>query len=372
MSEQPPEPGRVPPAQPDPIGEENPQPAPPAQWAWVKPVVQPQLVETPPLEYHELFRGTRRYRWWKPLLAVVLGAIYYFTLSVVFTIPFIPYLLSSGALSLADPALDASNLVDTQRPVLILMSIGSVALMLPAALLAMLSVGLTPAGRLWSVALRIRWRWILRSLLPALVALMVMNALGIALDLATGSGSDLAGTAASRPGFDPQAALWSFVFVVLLVPLQATAEELVYRGMFMQTLGAWLGSVRGATAFAAFLRGPWLPIAIPAIAFGFSHIYDVWGWISVVVLALVAGWLSWRTGGLEAAIGLHIVNNIVAFGFLASGITGETAQVSESGGFMSALTAVIGFALYGWWMDRDFRRKDGVRTRIDLVEQRSA
>ncbi|MBN9613261.1 MAG: CPBP family intramembrane metalloprotease [Actinobacteria bacterium] len=346
------------------------QPAQPApqQWGWAAPPLQVQLAETPPLEYHQLLRGARRYRWWKPLLALLLGVIYYFTLSTVFGLAVImPYLATSGANALDPQSIMALALPDTQNPASMLLTLGSVALMIPAACLAMLSVGLSPARRLWSVALRIRWRWIARTALPAIAALLVMNGLGIALQLAFSGGAD-SGTGGEPPHIDPVPAIWSAVLVVLLVPLQSTAEEVVYRGMLMQTLGAWLGGVRGATGFANFLRGPWLPIAVPAIAFGFSHIYDVWGWIAVVVMALVAGWLTWRTGGLEAAISLHVVNNVVAFGFMIVGFGGETAQSESTGGPGSAIGSAIGLVLYAWWVDRDFRRNDGMRTRIDTIE----
>ena len=43
---------------------------------------------------------------------------------------------------------------DTQRPISLLLTLGSVAMMIPAVQLAMLSTGLSPVGRIWSVALR--------------------------------------------------------------------------------------------------------------------------------------------------------------------------------------------------------------------------
>lgn len=339
------------------------------QWAWVRPAEQVQWIETPPLEYHQLLRGAPRYRWWKPLLALVLGTFYYLTLAVVYGLTVIlPYFAISGEPFTEDSVM-AFAFLDTQKPVSLVMALGSVALMIPAALLAMLSVGLSPVSRLWSVALRIRWRWIGRTVLPALVALVVMNVLGIALELALAGGAGEE-ELAEMPVIDPALALWSLLIVVILVPIQATAEELVYRGLFMQSLGAWLGEVRGASAFASFVRGPWLPIAVPALAFGFSHIYDFWGWAAVVAMGVATGWVSWRTGGLEAAISLHVVNNLVAFSLMSAGLGGETAQTSDAGGPGSLVGTVIGLVLYVWWVDRDFRRRDGRRVRIDVVERR--
>jgi membrane protease YdiL (CAAX protease family) len=336
----------------------------------VPPLPQVRWVETPPLEYHQLMRGAPRYRWWKPLVALVLAFIYYLVLSAVFgIIVLVPYFLLAGGSLDADDLL-ALALPDTQQPVSIVLTLGSIALMIPAALMAMMSVGLNPWKRLWSVALRIRWRWIWRTVLPAFVALIVMNVVGIALEIAFAGGLESEAALGEGPELDVQAALLSLLFVLLLVPLQATAEELVYRGMFMQTLGAWLGGVRGTSRMAAFWRGPWLPIAVPAVLFGFSHIYDVWGFLAVTAMAVAAGWLSWRTGGLEAAISLHVINNLVAFGFLAAAVGGETGQTSDGGGAGSLIGSIVGLALFCWWVDRDFRRRDGRRTRIDMIEER--
>ncbi len=350
--------------------EQDPGPGQPQRWAQPQQWVQPRFVETPPLEYHQLLRGNLRYRWWKPLLALGAGAVYYLVLSTVFGMAvIIPYLVL-GDTGIESGFVDADAIMrlatpDTQNPVSMLLTLGSVALMLPAALLAMLTVGFHPAKRLWSVALRIRWRWILRSILPAIVALVIMDGVSVLLGLAV---PDPTAGAGRMPDLDMTAALWSGVLILLLVPVQSTAEELVYRGMFMQTLGAWLGGAGGASGFARFVRGPWIPIVLPAIVFGFSHIYDIWGWLAVVLMALAAGWLSWRTGGLEAAISLHVVNNLVAFGFMTMGAGGQTGQTSDGGGPSAAIGAAIGLTLYAWWMDRDFRRRDGMRTRIDLVQ----
>lgn len=346
------------------MNEQPPQPQP----AWARPVVQTVWRETQPLEYHQLLRGTPRYRWWKPLLGLLLGVIYYLTFSTIFLlVVMVPYSFVTGLDFFADPnALNDLALPDTQKPVSIVIGLGSVALMMPAATLAMLSVGLRPAGRLWSVATKIRWRWIGRTILPAFITLVITNVLGMVLEAAMSV--DDASTVAEPANFNLNAALLSVVFVLLLVPLQSTAEEMIFRGVFMQTLGAWLGGVRGA-GVGAFLRGPWIAIIVPAILFGFAHIYDIWGMLYVILMAVTAGWITWRTGGLEAAISLHVVNNVVVLSILASGVTGETGQQVESGGAAgSLLAAILGFAFFAWWVDRDFRKKDGRRTRIDLVE----
>ena len=102
----------------------------------------------------------------------------------------------------------------------------------------------------------------------------------------------------------------SALVILLLVPFQAAAEEYVFRGILMQSLGAWVR---------------WAPLAIvlPTVLFAFGHIYDIWGLLDVAAFGLAAAWITWRTGGLEAGIVMHTVNNVVLFLLLASGVLGR-------------------------------------------------
>ena len=382
--------------------------APAPQPAWARQAVEVQWEETEPLEYHQLLRGVPRPRWWKPLVGLLLGVLYYLTLSTGFTL----VMFSIAAATASGPLTQQDMLVlatpDTQRPLSMVTALGSIALMIPAALLAMLSVGLSPVGRLWSVALRIRWRWIGRAILPAFVALLVINAVGIGLGLLLAPSENQ--LAAEPPGFDANAALWSVLIILLLVPLQSTAEELVFRGAFMQAIGAWRNRVWfvivlavglplaalsfylsgglsgllekgsnvlivGALVFGAATLMRWrtgsplVAVALPSFVFAFAHIYEIWGMLSVASMALVAAWLVWRTGGLEAAITLHVVNNIVGFLMMTLAFGGETKQTAEGGSAISLLASVLGQVLFAWWIDRDFKRVDGRRTRIDRVQK---
>ena len=323
-------------------------------YAWARPPQQTRWVESEPLEYHRLLRGAPRYRWWKPLALLGLGVIYYFSLSVAFMLVLlVPYFVMNDVPFTQEAMLELA-LPNTQRPISLVLGLGSVALMIPAVWLAMLSVGLGKTGRIWSVATRVRWRWIGLAVLPAVIALFVINAVSIGAQLLFTGGADSGIN--SAPEIDWTLALISGVLILLLVPVQSAAEEFVYRGVMMQVLGSWI-------------RSPWPAIVVPSILFGLSHIYDIWGLLSVTAMGLSAAWLTWRTGGLEVAVTLHIVNNWVAFGFMVVGFGGETGQTANGGSLATLLGTVAGLALYTWWMDRMFVKRDGVRTRIDYIEE---
>ncbi len=377
---------------------------------WAKAAAEVQWVESQPLEYHQLLRGAPRFRWWKPVLGLLVGTVYYFTFSVIFSM-----IVAAAAGVFSDASMTADGftalfLPDTQNPLSLVMALGSIALMIPAALLGMLSVGLSPASRLWSVALRIRWRWIGRTIMPAFVALFVINGVGIFLDIIFASALGSGESASTPPpaDFNMTAALWSVLLILLLVPLQSSAEELVFRGAFMQAIGAWRNHIWftvllaagvpvgalvlyllsgfdglveqggrvlivGAVLFAAaalmrkFTGSPFIAVALPSLVFALAHIYEIWGMLSVGSMALIAAWLVWRTGGLEAAITLHVVNNLVGFMFMVFAVGGDTGQTAEGGSPIGLLAAVAGQVLFAWWVDRDFQRNDGRRTRIDMV-----
>ena len=91
--------------------------------------------------------------------------------------------------------------------------------------------------------------------------------------------------------------------IVLLTPLQAAGEEYAFRGYLTQ-------------AFGGAFRSRWIAVLVPALIFGAFHglgqslpiFFDRFAF------GVVAGILAIATGGLEAAIAMHVLNNFLAFG----------------------------------------------------------
>ena len=249
--------------------------------------------------YHRLALADRNHRWWMPLVEGVIGVGIYLVLSILFGIVIaftLPESLSEDILAM-----------DQMDPAVFLLLFGSVALMLPSVLLARLVLGPRPLGLVFSVAGRIRWRWLLTCLGAAAAVYVVVNAVGIGLDMTTGGGVPQLELA---PGFG-----WLVVLWLVVVPLQCTAEELVFRGYLAQTIGRWL-------------KHPAWAILLPVPLFVLGHTYDVWGQVSVGIMAVTMGVVTWRTGGLEAGIALHTVNNMVV---TAMGMVG-LADMNETSG----------------------------------------
>lgn len=85
-----------------------------------------------------------------------------------------------------------------------------------------------------------------------------------------------------------------------------------------------------------------------AVLFGAAHGWGTpWGFADLVVFAMVAGWLTVRTGGLEAAIGLHAVSNLLAFGVSAAVVDGlKTDDTAADAPWQVVAVDLTGIALY--------------------------
>jgi membrane protease YdiL (CAAX protease family) len=174
--------------------------------------------------------------------------------------------------------------------------------------LAVLVVHRERVGWLFSVTGRIRWGLLGWLFAGALVVVVVFFALGFLL-----------------PSSEPQqdvsvpatGTLLSLLAVILLsTPLQAAAEEVWFRGYLTQAVASWVARPSAGIALGA---------AVSAISFALAHgTQDIWLFGDRLAFGLVASWLAWRTGGLEAPIALHIANNLVSLTFTAA--TGSLAD----------------------------------------------
>ena len=91
--------------------------------------------------------------------------------------------------------------------------------------------------------------------------------------------------------------------MLLLTPLQAAGEEYAFRGYLTQ-------------AFGGLVRHPAVAVVVPSILFALAHgVGQSWPiFFDRLAFGLVAGTLVILTGGLEAGIAMHVLNNWAAFG----------------------------------------------------------
>jgi len=215
----------------------------------------------------------------------------------------------------------------------------SLAALIPAVILGLLAGHQLRPGMLHSVVGRMRWSFLFWCLL------IEVGVTAVILPLSVVTGGDVVSDA---PAADPLSfAAWLpfAIVIVLTTPLQAAGEEYGFRGYGMQALGAWV-------------RNPWFAIVVTSLLFAAAHgSQNPALFLNRFAFGMIAGWLTVRTGGLEAAIGIHVVNNMVvlliasASGQLAPSLTPTEAP------WGTALLDVVGMAVYALLALRLARRK---------------
>ncbi|MFF9087549.1 CPBP family intramembrane glutamic endopeptidase [Streptomyces sp. NPDC014991] len=291
-------------------------------------MTQPQSAEQ--LPYHRLARLSPRHRWWRPLLGTLVAAVTYLLTMVLLAV-----LLAALGAALGYPE-DADGWPEFGPVSSTAMDLLAIATGIPVVLLTVRWIGRRPAGTVSSVTGRLRLRWLTRCLLTAVPVLGLATG-GMLLLPADG---EPAAQWAGWPVFGRALAM-----LVVLVPLQAAAEEYVFRGWLTQTAGA-------------FVRSPWAALLPQAVLFAAAHGWGTpWGFADLVAFGVAAGWLTWRTGGLEASIALHAVNNLLAFGVSAAVVDGLSGdETAADAPWQVVALDVAGMALYtaavAWWLRR--------------------
>jgi hypothetical protein len=144
--------------------------------------------------------------------------------------------------------------------------------------------------------------------------------------------------------------LLALAIVVVTTPLQSAGEEYFFRGYLGQAIGA-------------LVRTPFVPILVTSVLFAAAHgSQDVPLFCDRLAFGLVAGWLVWRTGGLEAGIAMHAVNNLLALGIaISAGQLSDTLVVTGTSWLIALIdiALLVAFAAVVAW---SFRRA-GVRSR---------
>ncbi|MFJ8593179.1 lysostaphin resistance A-like protein [Streptomyces sp. NPDC093598] len=282
--------------------------------------------------YHRLDRATGRHRWWRSSVGTLLMAVAYVVLVLVLAV--VSYVLGTalGAPELPDGGADLGPVGNTA------MDLVSIAIALPLVLLATLWPARRPVGTVSSVTGRLRIGWLGWCLLAGLPPILLLTVTAFLLPGESGESDTWVGW---------RSFLAALAVLAVLVPLQAAAEEYVFRGWLIQAVGA-------------FLRSPWLVVVPQAVLFAAAHGWGTrWGFLGLLVNGLVMGLLTIRTGGLEAAIALHVLNNLLAFGASAAVVDGlvsdETAADAPWQLALAAMATDLLYAAIVLWLAR--RRK---------------
>ncbi len=162
---------------------------------------------------------------------------------------------------------------------------------------------------------------------------------------------------------------WYLVAVLLTTPLQAAGEEYFFRGYLMQAISltaadahrkeAPAGKWTRTADWMARQYPTWAGVIGSALVFALVHpIPNLEAFIYPLAFGLVSGWLVVKTGGLEASIAAHVVNNLIVYGFATySGTVVKvyTDRAIEWPALILAILSFAGFAAAAWWVGRKMK-----------------
>ena len=233
-----------------------------------------------------------KYRWYKPILVFIIGLIIMLIFQLILMVVF-------GAIY-GESAMDIitgggyevlnTNLGEIFTDL-------SVIVMIPALYIATKIVRDRPFSSYASSRGGWNFKLYLKALIIPFIALMVFQGIDVVINGADGTYH------------------FSILFLIaslILVPLQCTAEEFVYRGLIMQTFGSWF-------------KIPVLAIVLQAIIFSVSHGYNSLGLVEVFVSGLIFGFLTWKTNGIEVSSAMHTANNFSISLFIMFGLRSATS-----------------------------------------------
>jgi membrane protease YdiL (CAAX protease family) len=303
------------------------------------PVVQQGALPRDGASYPQILRN-ESYVWWRSVVGVIFGLSLFMLVTTVISQALVMLFWATTAANQSYQDYFASAFAFEQPLGMLAVNLG-LATLIPISWVLMAMVHQVRPRWLYSVQPRLRWRYLLGCLA---IAAVVLN------------GVMLLSTTVDEPlSFQPQQGFWGFfVVIVLTSPIQAAAEEIFFRGYLLQALGSlvarpWFGVVASALVFAVLHGSQNLPLFIDRLAFG-----------------LLAGLLVWRTGGLEAGIAAHVINNV--FAYLIAGLTTSVATLKAltGVGWIDAAFDVGGFALFAL-LAYVLSRLMKLRTHVDLA-----
>lgn len=244
-------------------------------------------------DFITLPRTFEKYRWYKPILIFIIG----FILMIIFQLLIEEIFSGFYGHDFVDNLMNGGYEV-LNNTVAELFSDLEIIIMIPALYLASKIVRERPFSSYISTSGRWNFKLYLKALAIPLVLFIVFNAIDAAI---------------TGPEGTFQFSLLYLIVLIIFLPLQCIAEELVYRGFLMQTFGSWF-------------KIPVVAIILQSVIFTISHGYNTFGLVEIFVSGIVFGFFTWKTNGIEVSSALHTANNLSLSLFVMLGIITPTSS----------------------------------------------
>ncbi len=144
--------------------------------------------------------------------------------------------------------------------------------------------------------------------------------------------------------------LYYLPLAIVVVPLQVLAEEVVFRGYLLQTVSIWI-------------TNRWVRIALPALAFAVLHKGNAEvqnaalpAMVYFIIFSFYITWFTARSGGIAAAVGMHLAMNLFAAFVISSSLSAYISPtlfyIDQPEAWMFPLEIISVIAVYHAFMKR--------------------
>lgn len=138
--------------------------------------------------------------------------------------------------------------------------------------------------------------------------------------------------------FNSNSFLFLLILCLLAFPIQASFEEVLFRGYLMQGFSLFSKRLSNFLKFSP-LSKPWLPLLLTSLIFGAVHFFNgtnLYMDLSIVcstfIIGLMLGVIALGDNGIETAMGVHIANNLyvsLLYNSADSGLPGLPSMVTS-------------------------------------------
>lgn len=283
--------------------------------------------------YPRRFTG---YKWYKPIVFCLMFAATYAVLAT--GVSFAAVLTSGDYNALREAVLGGYDTMDVYTAPGAILSLGSLAIIIPSIFIASIVYGDRPFSSYSSSRGGWNWKIFIRTFAASLgicgvpVAIYQLHSHVNGVNRFTVAG---------------------FICLTILGPLQCVAEEYLFRSVIIQTVGSWfkitaLGVIAEVAIFAAL------------------HPYNIVGVIAVAIAGACFGLSAVITKGLEAGSALHIVNNMTIFYMSGFGFAKIESDADVPGLILDATVNIV-YVIFLIVIDKKFHWFDEVQ-KDDVAE----
>ena len=247
-----------------------------------------------PRTYPMMLR-TWDYRWWKPVVGILLLAVGMLLVMPLLLLPVlaVAVALEGGSGTYGDQFAAALTLDSVTPASMLYLNLTLASLTLVCMFIVRFVHRLRPRW-LSSVLPGMRWKFFFICFGLAIVALIASVAVS---NFIPSNPNDVGGEPNKLTG----TLVATGIVILLTTPLQAIGEEYAFRGYLMQ-------------AFGSLTRSRIVALLLTSVLFAFAHGAQNFPlFFDRLAFGLMAGLVVILVGGLEAGIALHILNNLLAF-----------------------------------------------------------